>query len=89
VQVNDNVLTGNGAELGPNLEGVGVFCPATGTGVLSLQLLGNQNDALYAFLQADSSTINVQQFSQFETLNQGQAVVLEGTVTDVAEIPGL
>lgn len=89
VQVNDNVLTGNGRGAPGNLEGLGVFCPATGTGVLSLQFLGNQNDALYGFLQASGSTINVQQFADFESTNTGDVVVLEGVVTDVATIPGL
>lgn len=89
VQVNNNTLTGNGPGLGPNKEALGVFCPATGTGTLNLQFLGNSNDALYAFDQNGASTINVQQFSQFNTFNTGTVVVLNGTVNSVASIPGL
>lgn len=89
VQVNNNTLTGNGPGLGPNKEAVGVLCPATDTGVLNLQFVGNQNDALYAFLQTGGSTINVERFAQFGTLNTGTAVVLQGQVNDVADIPGI
>ena len=89
VQADNNILTGNGPGLGPNKEAVGFLCGTTDTGVLNLQLVGNQNDALYAFVQTGKSSINVERFAQFGTLNTGRAVVVQGQVNDIADIPGI
>lgn len=85
-QVQSNVLTGNGPGLGPNKEAIGVLSGANGAGTLNLQFVGNQNDALYAFLQANGTTVNVQQFSSFSATNTGTVIVVQGTVTDVPAI---
>lgn len=87
VQIIDNVLSGNGAGSGPNGGDVGMFCPATGTSEVCLQILGNENQGLYTFLLASNSnsTINVEQFAQAGSLNSGIFVTLQGVVTDVAE----
>jgi hypothetical protein len=87
IQANDNVLTGNGFNLGPNNSPLGLLCGAAGTATLNLQIIGNENDGIYGF--AAASTLNVENFGDFANLNEGEAVVLQGTVNDVPSIPGL
>ncbi len=84
VQVIDNVLSRNGAGLGPNSGAVGMFCATAGTGEVCLQILGNQNTGLYLFEQA-GSTISVEQLAQVEQLNSGTFRTLQGALTEVAD----
>jgi hypothetical protein len=77
VQVNDNVLTDN----------VGLFSVlaiSTGSSTLSLQILGNQNDSVYRFDRTSAqATLNVERFSELQTLNSGTVAVTQLPVTDV------
>ncbi|MGE0490495.1 MAG: Ig-like domain-containing protein [Vulcanimicrobiota bacterium] len=59
---------------------------AADNGVLCLDLVGNDAaSGLFEFGQFDTSTLNVEQFSQVSTLNSGQVSALTGTVTEVAD----
>ncbi len=90
VQANLNELLGNGLNLGPNSTGLGLLCAGEGSGTLNLQFTGNLSDGVYGFAQASlGATLNVQNFAQIETINEGDAVVLGGQVNDVDSIPGL
>lgn len=90
VQASLNELLGNGMNLGPNGTGLGLLCAGQGSGTVNLRLTGNLNDGVYGFAQASlEATLNVQNFAQLEIINEGDAVVLDGQVNDVATIPGL
>jgi hypothetical protein len=76
-QVNDNVLTGNS-------NGFTFEVISLDTGVVTLQIIGNQNDDSYVFSRGDeTSAIRVENFADLESLNTGTVVVDLLPVTDI------
>jgi hypothetical protein len=77
VQANDNVMTDNSPDA--TFEVISLD-----TGTVTLQIIGNQNDAVYLLSRTDvSSAINVENLADLETLNTGTVVVDLLPVTDI------
>ena len=77
VQANNNVMARNQA--GATFEVISL-----GTGVVTLQINGNQNDDIYLFSRGDqTSSIRVENFASLATRNTGRVVVDLLPVTDV------
>jgi hypothetical protein len=77
VQANDNVMTGN-------QDGFTFEVISLDTGVVTLQIIGNENDDDYLFSRTDeTSAIRVENFADLETLNTGNVVVDLLPVTDI------
>ena len=77
VQSNNNILTGNA-------RGASYEVISLDTGVVTLQITGNQNDDVYLFSRTDqTSAIRIENFATLSTRNTGRVVVDLLPVTDI------
>ena len=78
-QAHGNTMTGN--QVGATFEAI-----AGNNAVLSLDIEDNTNDDVYRFGSIDTSTINVEQFAQLETINDSGTVSVSGVSNPIFDV---